>query len=159
MYLYLLTWNLLRRGPRKVVNLSLIWRAATVPEEHPLQRLIPFELVFEAKLVVLVRKLEQIQQLRRGLDAGERRGLRVVDEHGDAAVGVEAQEPLLFLLVGHDVDERGGPFGAVGVAELFEHDLRGLAIGRVLRNQVQAFCFGDLLGGFGDIEVVGHGAG
>lgn len=42
-------------------------------------------------------------------------------------VGVESEEPLLFLLVGHDVDESGGPLRAVDVFELLEEDLDCLA--------------------------------
>lgn len=42
-----------------------------------------------------------------------------------------SDEPFFLLLVGHDVDDGGGPFGAVGVFELFEQDLDGLAVGRV----------------------------
>jgi hypothetical protein len=128
-----------------------------MPEKHPLQGLIAFQLVLEPELVLLVGELEQVQQLRGGLDHREGRRLAVIDEDGDSAVGVEAQEPLLLLLVGHDVDERGGPFRAVGVGEFFEEDLRGLAVGRVLRDEVQALGFGHLLGSLGDIQVVRHG--
>ena len=27
----------------------------------------------------------------------------MVDEDGDAAIGIEAEEPVFFLLIGHDV--------------------------------------------------------
>ena len=92
--------------------------------------------------------------------------MRVVDEDGDTAVGVEAQEPVLFLLVGHDVavgeewlvrcgvglgmieggvnmgrdeavHERLSPFCTVDIMELFEHDLHFLTIGRVHCDEVK----------------------
>lgn len=79
-----------------------------MPEEQPLQRLAPLQLVLEPKDIVLVRELEEIQQLRRRFHDGKGRRLRVVDEDGDAAVGVEAEEPVFLLLVGHDVAAAGG---------------------------------------------------
>lgn len=32
----------------------------------------------------------------------------MVDEDGDAAVGVEAEEPVFLLLIGHDIAGEGG---------------------------------------------------
>ena len=109
-----------------------------MPEEQPLQALVPLQLVLEAEAVLLVGKLEQIQQLGRGLHDGEGRRLRVVDDDGDAAVGVEAQEPFFLLLVRADVDDGGGPLGAVDERELFQQDLHFLPVGRGLRDQVEA---------------------
>ena len=100
-----LTFNLLRRGPHEMVRLPLVWRAAAMPEEQPLQTLVALQLVLKPESVLLVRKLEQIQQLGRGLHDGEGRGLRVVDDDGDAAVGIQAEEPFFLLLVGGDVDD------------------------------------------------------
>lgn len=54
-------------------------------------------------------------------------------------VRVESQEPLFLLLVGHDVDECSGPLGSVGVLELLEQDLDGLAVGSVHGDEVNAF--------------------
>lgn len=71
----------------------------------------------------------------------EWRGLAVVDDDGDAAIGVEAEEPLFLLLVGHDVDEGGGPGGSVEVVELFEEDLDGLAVGGVHGDEVKALAW------------------
>jgi hypothetical protein len=141
-----------------VVDLSLVRGAAAVPEEYPLESLIPLQLVLETELVLLVVELQQVQQLGGRLDDGEGRRLRVVDQHGDAAVGVQAQEPLLLLLVGHDVDERGRPLRAVAVGQFLQEDLRRLAVGRVLRDEVQALGLGHFLGRLGDVEMVGHGA-
>ena len=47
--------------------------------------------------------------------------------------------PIFLLLVGHDVDDRGGPLGAVDVLELLEQDLDGLAVGGVHGDEVNAF--------------------
>jgi hypothetical protein len=33
-----------------------------VPEERPLQALVPLEVVLEAKFILLVRELEQVEQ-------------------------------------------------------------------------------------------------
>ena len=54
-------------------------------------------------------------------------------------VGVESQEPLLLLVIGEDVDERGGPLSAVDILELLEEDLDGLAVGSVHGEEVKAF--------------------
>jgi hypothetical protein len=130
-----------------------------MPEEHPLQGLVALQFVLESELVILIEYFDQVQHLCRGLDAWKWWGLAVVDERRDAAVRVQPQEPLFLLHVGRDVDQCGAPFGAVGVGKLLEHDLRGLAVGRVLRDEVQALGLGDLRGGGGDVEVVGRHAG
>ena len=74
-----------------------------MPKEQPLQRLTPLQLILEAKHIVLIRKLQQIQKFSRSLHDGERRRLGMIDENGDAAVGVEAEEPVFLLLVGRNV--------------------------------------------------------
>lgn len=168
------TFNLLWRRSRKMVRLSLVRRATAVPEKGPLQRLVALQLVLEPKRVVLVVELEQIQELRRRLVHGKRRRLGIVDQSGDAAVGVEAEEPawralampwrcccyycvpFLLLLVGADVDQRRGPRGAVLGRQLFQHDLCGLSVGRVLRDQVQALGVGHVRGRVGLVELVRH---
>lgn len=131
------TLNLLRRGPQKMIHLALVRRSTSMPEEQPLQALVPLQLVLEPKPILLIRKLEQIQQLGRSLHDGERRRLRVVDDDGDAAVGVQAQEPFFLLLVRADVDNGCGPLGVVGEGELFEQNLHFLPVGRRLRDQVE----------------------
>lgn len=158
-----------------MVHLSLIRRPTAMPEKQPLQSLTPFELVFEPEDVVLVGEFQEVEELGRGLHYRERRGLGVVEEDGDAAIGVEAEEPVFLLLVGHDVAgrERGvsegltecwggrrrvegeevdehescSPFGAINIMQLFQHDLDLLAIGRALRDEVQSFCVLHLGGG------------
>ena len=100
-----------------MIHLPLIGRAAAMPKEQPLQALAPLQLIFEAKDVLLVRELLEIQQLGRGFHDREGWVLGVVDENGDAAVGVESQEPVFLLLVGHDVDGGGGPGGTIGVGQ------------------------------------------
>ena len=97
------TRNLLLRKLGEMIRLPLVRRTAPMPKEQPLQRLTPLQLILEPKHVVLVRKLEQVQQFGRRLHDGERGRLRVVDEDGDSAVGVEAEKPVFLLLVGHDV--------------------------------------------------------
>ena len=119
-----------------MINLPLVGRTATMPEEHPLQAITSLELVLEAEGVILVVLLEEVEELGGCLDDGEGWGLGGVEQGGDAAVGVEAEEPLVFLHVGADVYYLSGPFGAVDEGEFFEHDLRGLAVGRVLRDEV-----------------------
>lgn len=117
-----------------MIRLPLVRCAAAMPEEQPLQTLVALQFIFEAELVLLVRKLEQIQQFGRGLHDSKGRGLRVVDDDGDAAVGVQAEEPFFLLLVGGDVDDVVGEFGAVDDFQLFEKDLDFLTIGGVLGN-------------------------
>lgn len=53
-------------------------------------------------------------------------------------VRVEAQEPLLLLLIGHDIDERCRPFQTVEVLQLLQQDLNRLAVGRAHRDQMNA---------------------
>lgn len=65
-----------------------------MPEEQPLQTLTPLKLVVKPERVVLVVFFEQVQKLGGGFDDGEGRGLGAVEERGDAAVGVEAEEPF-----------------------------------------------------------------
>lgn len=102
----------------------------------------------------------------------------MVEEDGDTAVGVEAEEPGFFLFVGHDVargeglvvckwdgrrgegdegheHEGGSPLRAINISKLFEHDLDFLAIGRALRDEMQSFGILHLVRG-GIFEEVGH---
>lgn len=139
-----------------MVHLTLVGCSTTMPEKHPLQGFIPLQLVLESELVFLVGELEQVQQLGGGLNDRVWRRLAVVHKHRDAAIGVETQEPFLLLLVCHDVDERGAPGGAVGVGKFLQHDLGGLPIGGILRDQVQALGLGHLLRRIGDIEIIRH---
>ena len=53
-------------------------------------------------------------------------------------IWVEFEEPVFLLIVGHDVHERSGPLGAIGVLELLEQDLDGLSVGRVHRDEMDA---------------------
>ena len=78
-----------------------------MPEEQPLQRLAPLQLILEPKHIILIRELQKIQELSRCFHDWEGRRLGVVDEDGDTAVGIEAEEPVFLLLVGHDVAEEG----------------------------------------------------
>ena len=114
----------------EVVDLALIRSAGPVPEEKPLElyppksslatgcsdkgikngrqvggthSLTPLKLILKPEGVVAIVLLEEIEQLGRGLHDGERRLLGVVEDDGDAAVWIEAEEPVLLLFVGHDV--------------------------------------------------------
>ena len=107
------TLNLLRCSFQEMVRIALIRRATPMPEEQPLQALAPFEIVLEAELVFFVCELEQVQHLGAGFHAREGRGLGVVHDHGDAAIGIEAQEPLIFLDVGGDINDGGSPLGPI----------------------------------------------
>lgn len=68
-----------------MIHLSLIRGTATVPEEEPLQTLAAFQLILEAKLVVLVGEFEEVEQLGGGFHDGERGRLVVVDQYRDTA--------------------------------------------------------------------------
>jgi len=58
---------------------------------------------------------------------------------GSSTIWIQTQKPFFLLIVGHDVHKRGGPLGAIGVLELLEQDLDGLAVGRVHSDQMNAF--------------------
>lgn len=75
----------------------------------------------------------------------------------ERAVRVESQEPILLLIVGHDVDERCCPFDAVDVFQLLEVDLHRLAVGGVHRQEVDALGVLHLRRRLVGIEIVGHG--
>jgi hypothetical protein len=68
------------------------------------------------------------------------KGCDISKQCGDGCYrwGWRRDEPFFLLLVGHDVDDGGGPFGAVGVFELLEQNLDGLAVGCVHGDQVDA---------------------
>lgn len=65
-----------------------------------------------------------------------------------------ARRTFFLLNVGRDVDQGGGPFGAVLQGKLLENDLCGLPVGRVLREQDQAFGVLDIVRGGGDEEIL-----
>lgn len=56
-----------------------------MPEECPLQTFAALEIVVEAKSVVFVEFLQQVEHLGGRLHDGEGWGLGVVDKNGDAA--------------------------------------------------------------------------
>jgi len=123
-----------------------------MPEEQPLQALAPLELVLEAEVVLLIVEFGQVEQLGRGLHHGERGRLGVVDEDGDATVGIETEEPFFLLLVGHDVDQGRGPFGTIDIGQFLEEDLDLLTIGRALRDEMKTLRILDLSGSFVDVQ-------
>ena len=119
-----------------------------MPKEEPLQRLAAFQFVFEPECVVFIGEFQEVEELGASFHDGEGWGLGVVDQDGDTAVGVDAEVPILLLLVGPELSvlrsvsvwgdvggEKGGgehfggrPLGAVDVCKLFEHDLDLLAV-------------------------------
>lgn len=115
----------------------------------------PLKLILEPEGVVAIVLLQEIEQLGRSLHDGERRLLGVVEDDGDAAVGIEAEEPIFLLFIGHDVAAlfeqriawRAGlsvlhhgvcPFDTIEVMQFFEHDLDLLAVGCVHGDEVKS---------------------
>jgi len=125
-----------------------------MPEEQPLETLIPLKLVLKSELIFLVGEFDEVQQLGTGLHDGEGRRYSVIDYDGNAAVWVETEEPFLFLLVGGNIYKSSGPGGAIDVGKLFKHDLDFLAVGRRHGQEVQSFCSLDLGRGLSDVEIV-----
>ena len=52
----------------------------------------------------------------------------------EITVWVEPQKPVFFLLIGHDIDERGRPLNVVHIFQFLQEDLNLLPIGRALGN-------------------------
>jgi hypothetical protein len=141
------------------------------PEEHPLQRLVALELVLEAELIARVVFFQEVEELGGGLDDGEGGVLGVVDESGNPAVGVEAEEPWSMSVVVQSVrcsallvgdikflDEARGREGVcLGVRTLFLLDIRGdvdqlgVPLGAILDSQL----FEEDLGGLAVGSVLG----
>jgi len=97
------------------VSVALVGAAAAVPEEEPLDGLAALEVVLEAEGEGGVVVVGQVDEDGRGLEDGEGRRLVVVDEDGNAAVGVEAQKPFFLLLAGADVAGEMGQIFSSGV--------------------------------------------
>ena len=98
--------DLLRRVPREVVSLPLHGtQAAHLPEQPALRLVVLLAALRVRDLVVLVVALDEVLHDGAGLE--ERNGravLELVGKGGDAAVGVDFEEPRLFLDVFGDVD-------------------------------------------------------
>ena len=62
-------------------------------------------------------------------------------------IGIQSQEPILFLHVSLDVDHCRSELDAIGVFKFFEEDLYGLAVRCALRDQVKAFGVLDIIRG------------
>ena len=94
-----------------------------MPEEQPLQCLIALQLVRETKDVFLVGELEEIKKLCTRLHDTEWGRLSVVYKDRDTTwsklsawpcesdtasqtIGIETKEPVLLLLISHDVTTR-----------------------------------------------------
>lgn len=70
------------------VELALIRRAASMPEEQPLKTLASLQLIFESKNMVSISNIEQIQQFSRRFHHRERWRTVVVDDNRDSAVWI-----------------------------------------------------------------------
>lgn len=72
-------------------------------------------------------------------------------------IGIESEEPVFLLVVGHDVNQCGCPFDAVDILQFLEIDLDGLAIGRGHGQKMDAFGILDVVWRLICVEVVRHG--
>jgi hypothetical protein len=70
---------------------------------------------------------------------GIRKILVVAGGDWNHTIRVESQEPLLLLLIGHDIDQRRSPLSAISILELLKQDLDSLAVGSVHGDEVNAF--------------------
>ena len=52
----------------------------------------------------------------------------------EKTVRVESQKPVLFLLIGRNIDERGRPLNVVHIFQFLQEYLNFLPIGRALRD-------------------------
>ena len=144
--------DLLLRELVEVVRLPLVRRAGPVPEEQPLDRFALFELVGEAARprlewldqrkgaaglqegVVLVVLVHKVEKLGRCFHDRERRRDGVVNDDRNTAIGIEAEKPVLLLLIGRDIDQSGVPGVAVDESKLFKQNLNFLTIWCRLRH-------------------------
>lgn len=81
----------------------------------------------EAEPVLRVVVAREVGQDGDALEDGEPAAV-VVDDGGDAAVGVERRVPGLLLRLLGDVDALDGVFGPVGCLQLFEEDRDFVAV-------------------------------
>lgn len=111
-----------RGGREKREGENVHGTQSTMLPGHPLLGLAVLVAVDgEAELVLRVVVAREVGQDREALEDGEAAAI-VVDDDGDAPVGVEVNEPGLLLRVLHDVDRLARVLGAVGVLELLEED-------------------------------------
>ena len=124
-------FDLLRRVAHEVVRLALHGPDAAVLEEEPVINLIMF--LCTAGIAVLVPRVVfggQVLQDGAGFEEADRAAaVEGVGQGRDAAVGVDLEEPGVFLRVGPDVDVDG----FVGEAEQGEHDRDFDAVGGLVR--------------------------
>lgn len=100
--------------------------------------------------------LSMMTGIRPILDTYVSNDLKQPENEQSPTVGVQAKEPVLLLLIGHDVDEGIGPFGPVHVLELLQENLDLLSIGGVLSDEVETFGFFDGRGCLVTVEGVRH---
>ena len=75
---------------------------------------------------------------------------------GIGTIRVEPEKPILFLLIGTDIDQSCCPFCAIDVLEFFQKDLNLLSVWCVLGDQMKAFSFFDRCRRFISVERVRH---
>ncbi len=80
-----LTRHLLLGENAEKVQLPLIRRAATMPEEQPLQALAPLQIIGEPKQFISVRDVDEVKQFGGCFHDGEGWRSRIIDEDGDSA--------------------------------------------------------------------------
>lgn len=121
-----------------------------MPVEKPSEQFSLVELVCESELVVLVEFALEIDQFSARLVDSERWRDVVVDDDGDAAVGVDCEEPILLLLVCRDLDQAEVvAWSAIFGLEFFEENLDLLAVGGVCGEEMKTFGVLDILRGAG----------
>lgn len=72
-------------------------------------------------------------------------------------IGIQSQEPILLLVIGHDVDQCRRPLNPVDILQFLEIDLHGLSVGRGHGEQMKTFRILDVCRRLIGIEVVRHG--
>lgn len=129
-----------------------------LPADPLLRDGVVVRLVGEAELVLRVVVLGQVGQDGGALEDGEVVPV-VVDDGGDAAVGVDPGEPFLLLRALGDVDGLVGDPGGlvpVGLPELLEEDADLVAVGGAQREELDALRGNGSggLGPFGHVDLV-----
>ena len=125
-----------------------------MPEERPLQALVPLKLVGEAEGVFLVVEFEQVEHFGGSLHDSEGWRLSVVDEDRDAAIRIQPQEPILLLLIRADVNDGRGPLQAINILQLLKHDLHRLSIRSGLRDEMKTLGILDVRRGLVCVEMM-----
>lgn len=71
-------------------------------------------------------------------------------------IRIQAKEPVLLLLIGHDVDQSSRPFDLVHILELLQENLHLLSIGGALSDEMETFGVFDTRRGLVGVQGVRH---